>query len=146
MHPALRKGPLFYKTTPFSTFFYKKHPPILFLAYGPGFMFLLAQRTCERPFSSRTETGTRQGVASVIALSRVHATCTEWFKTCRERRTTARSTSPLCLPISLQGGHNVGEKNRVFQSHKLTFPWVIVRKSNVITTFIKGHSTPTPAI
>jgi len=82
MHPALRKGPLFYKTPPFSTFFYKKHPPILFLAYGPGFMFLLAQRSktqrmCERPFSSRTETGTRQGVASVIALSRVHATCTE---------------------------------------------------------------------
>ena len=81
MHPALRKGPLFYKTPPFSTFFYKKHPPF-FLAYGPGFMFLLAQRskaqrTCERPFSSRTETGTRQGVASVIALSRVHATCTE---------------------------------------------------------------------
>ena len=36
MHPALRKGPLFYKTPPFSTFFYKKHPfPISIPAYGP---------------------------------------------------------------------------------------------------------------
>jgi len=83
MHPALRKGPLFLQDNPIFHFFLQKAPPpILFLAYGPGFMFLLAQRskaqrTCERPFSSRTETGTRQGVASVIALSRVHATCTE---------------------------------------------------------------------
>jgi len=35
MHPALRKGSLFYKTPPFSTFFTKKHPPISFPAYGP---------------------------------------------------------------------------------------------------------------
>ena len=26
MHPALKKGPLFYKRNLFSTFFYKKHP------------------------------------------------------------------------------------------------------------------------
>ena len=26
MHPKLRKGPLFYKTPPFSTFLTKKHP------------------------------------------------------------------------------------------------------------------------
>jgi len=32
MHPALRKGPLFKK--PFSTFFYKKHPPFHFLPTG----------------------------------------------------------------------------------------------------------------
>ena len=35
MHPALRKGPLLYKTPPFSTF-YKKHPHISFPAYGHG--------------------------------------------------------------------------------------------------------------
>jgi len=36
MHPALRKGPLFYKIhPPFSTFL-PKHIPILFSAYGPG--------------------------------------------------------------------------------------------------------------
>ena len=29
MRPELRKGPLFYKTPPFSTFFYKKTPPNL---------------------------------------------------------------------------------------------------------------------
>ena len=35
MHPALRKGPLFYKQhPPFSTFFYKKHPPFYFLPTG----------------------------------------------------------------------------------------------------------------
>ena len=29
MHPALSKGPLFYKTPPFSTFLQKKHFPLL---------------------------------------------------------------------------------------------------------------------
>jgi len=33
MHPALRKGPLFYKTPPFSTFL-PKHPPFYFLPAG----------------------------------------------------------------------------------------------------------------
>jgi len=49
-----------------------------------------------------------------------------------------------------QGGHKLGEKisefSRLFHSHKLTFPQVIATKSNVIITFIKGHSTSTPAI
>ena len=31
MHPELRKGPLFYKTPPFSTFFLQKTPPSNFL-------------------------------------------------------------------------------------------------------------------
>ena len=35
MHPALRKGPLFYKTPPFSTFFYKKNIFHLFLQKTP---------------------------------------------------------------------------------------------------------------
>ena len=35
MHPALRKGPLFYtKNPPFSTFFYKKLPTFHFLPTG----------------------------------------------------------------------------------------------------------------
>ena len=43
MHPALRKGPLFLQTPPFSTFvqknpdyplFTKKHPPFYFLLTG----------------------------------------------------------------------------------------------------------------
>ena len=34
-HPALRKGPLFYKNTPIFHFFYKKNTPISFPAYGP---------------------------------------------------------------------------------------------------------------
>ena len=34
MHPALRKGPLFYKTPPLSTFFTKIPPPISFHAWA----------------------------------------------------------------------------------------------------------------
>ena len=35
MHPALRKGPVFYKKTP-PPIFHLKHTPISFPAYGPG--------------------------------------------------------------------------------------------------------------
>ena len=34
MHPALRKGPLFTKSTPIFYFFYKKTPPFHFLPTG----------------------------------------------------------------------------------------------------------------
>ena len=58
MHPALRKGPLFYKKAPplstvlqkkthFPFFFYKKNtPPISFPAYGPG-LYLGEERLVE---------------------------------------------------------------------------------------------------
>ena len=35
MHPALRKGPLFYKNTPHFPLFYNLPPPISFPAHGP---------------------------------------------------------------------------------------------------------------
>ena len=54
MHPTLRKGPLFYKTPPFSTFFHKKILPFstfltkypTFQAYGREMLITKQIRRC----------------------------------------------------------------------------------------------------